>query len=56
MATDREASAPDAPDAPDAGAADRRLHPMSWLFVLIAQLRQFIIPLLVLVFVGRGNS
>jgi putative membrane protein len=56
MATDREASAADAPDAPGAGAADRRLHPMSWLFVLIAQLRQFIIPLLVLVFVGRGNS
>ncbi|MBW8811716.1 MAG: hypothetical protein JF591_23490, partial [Lysobacter sp.] len=35
--------------------ADRRLHPMSWLFVLIQQLRQFIVPLLALLFFGRGD-
>lgn len=35
---------------------ERRLHPWSWLFVLLQQLRQFIVPLLVLVFLGRGDS
>ena len=33
----------------------RRLHPMSWLFVLLQQLKQFVIPLLVLLFLGRGD-
>ena len=43
--------------APAAGAGhERRLHPWSWLFVLLQQLRQFIVPLLVLVFLGRGDS
>ncbi|GAB3736104.1 PH domain-containing protein [Luteimonas pelagia] len=55
MATTTDPGAP-VPAPPDATAADRRLHPMSWLFVLIAQLRQFIVPLLALVFLGRGNS
>jgi putative membrane protein len=32
-----------------------RLHPMSWFFVLIQQLKQFIVPLLVLLFLGRGD-
>ena len=32
--------------------AERRLHPWSWLFVLLGSLRQFLIPLLVLLFVG----
>ena len=32
--------------------AERRLHPWSWLFVLLGSLRQFLFPLLVLVFVG----
>ncbi len=36
-------------------AAEQRLHPLSWLFVLIAQLKQFILPLLVLMFAGRGD-
>ena len=36
--------------------AERRLHPWSWLFVLVQQLKQFIIPLLALVFVGRGDG
>ena len=38
------------------GGAERRLHPLSWLFVLIQQLKSFAIPLLVLLFSGRGNS
>ncbi|HVI60451.1 MAG TPA: PH domain-containing protein [Luteimonas sp.] len=38
-----------------ADGAVRRLHPMSWLFVLLQQLRQFVVPLLVLVFLGRGD-
>jgi putative membrane protein len=29
---------------------DRRLHPLSWLFVLIGSIRQFIIPLLAVIF------
>ena len=36
-------------------AADRRLHPMSWLFVLVQHLRQYIVPLLILIFLGRGD-
>lgn len=36
--------------------ADRRLHPWSWLFVLLQQLRQFVVPLLVLLFAGRRNG
>jgi len=35
---------------------EHRLHPLSWLFVLVAQLKQFILPLLVLLFAGRGDS
>ena len=42
------------PAGPDDGQV-RRLHPMSWLFVLLQQLRQFVVPLLVLVFLGRGD-
>lgn len=34
---------------------ERRLHPMSWLFVLIQQLKQFILPLLALVVFGQGD-
>lgn len=40
----------------DAAAAERRLHPLSFLFTLISQLKQFAIPLLVLLFTGRQNS
>ncbi len=36
--------------------AERRLHPMSWLFVLLAQLKQFIVPLLALLVFGQGDS
>ena len=34
---------------------EHRLHPLSWLFVLLAQMKQFILPLLVLLFAGRGD-
>ncbi|KAA2284779.1 PH domain-containing protein [Arenimonas fontis] len=42
--------------APAVSGGDRRLHPLSWLFVLIQQLKQFALPLLVLLFTGRGNA
>ena len=32
-----------------------RLHPLSWLFVLLTQLRPLVFPLLVLIFLGRGE-
>jgi putative membrane protein len=50
-------SAPGSTAAPDSEntRADRRLHPMSWLFVLIQQLKQFILPLAALLFLGRGD-
>lgn len=38
------------------GGGERRLHPWSWLFVLIQQIKAFALPLLVLLFTGRGNS
>jgi len=34
----------------------QRLHPMSWLFVLLAQLRQYLIPLIALFVLGRKDS
>jgi putative membrane protein len=34
---------------------EHRLHPLSWLFVLLAQMKQFILPLVVLLFAGRGD-
>ena len=37
-------------------ASEQRLHPWSWLFVLLQQLRQFIVPLLVLLFAGRRGG
>lgn len=37
-------------------AVEQRLHPWSWLFVLVQQLKQFILPLIALVvFGGRGD-
>lgn len=35
---------------------ERRLHPLSWLFVLLAQLRSFALPLIALIFFNRGDS
>ncbi|MCW4456443.1 PH domain-containing protein [Flavobacterium sp. MXW15] len=41
----------------DTGAGqERRLHPWSWLFVLLQQIRQFMVPLLaLLIFGSRGD-
>lgn len=47
---------PDPAPTEPAAIAERRLHPWSWLFVLLQQLKQFILPLLVLFFLGRGSS
>ncbi|MCR9245252.1 MAG: PH domain-containing protein [bacterium] len=33
-----------------------RLHPFSWLFVLITRLRPFILPAILLLFFGQGSS
>ncbi|GGJ97457.1 PH domain-containing protein [Luteimonas terricola] len=51
-----DASQPTGAPLLPSGGDERRLHPWSWLFVLLQQLRQFIVPLLVLVFLGRGDS
>lgn len=50
-----EPGASPGPGAVPAAGGERRLHPWSWLFVLAGALRQFIVPLLVLVFIG-GRS
>ena len=39
----------------DIAPPEQRLHPLSWLFVLVQQLKQFLIPLLVLLVFGRGD-
>lgn len=44
------------PEAVVATAADKRLHPWSWLFVLLQQLKQFLIPLAALLLFGRSSS
>ena len=36
--------------------AERRLHPMSWLFVLLQQLRQFVLPLVAAFFFGGDRN
>ena len=36
--------------------AERRLHPWSWLFVLLQQLRQFIVPLVAAFFFGGDRN
>lgn len=35
---------------------ERRLHPWSWLFVLVQQLKQFLVPLLALLVFGGGSG
>ncbi len=39
-----------------AEATERRLHPWSWLFVLVQQLRQFVVPLLALLVFGTRRD
>ncbi|NZA27870.1 PH domain-containing protein [Luteimonas sp. SJ-92] len=46
-----------APEAALPTEVERRLHPLSWLFVLLTQLRQFLVPLVaLLLFGGRASS
>ena len=42
--------------AVDADAQERRLHPWSWLFVLLQQLKQFIFPLVALLVFGARKG
>jgi len=42
--------------APPATGAEQRLHPLSWLFTLISQLKQFAIPLLAVLITGQRND
>jgi putative membrane protein len=35
---------------------EQRLHPLSWLFELLNVLKQFILPILFLLFTGKGNN
>ena len=46
------------PSESDSLPADlaRRLHPLSWMFVLLQQLRSYAIPLIVLLVTGRGST
>lgn len=47
----------DKPDTADTPARpELRLHPWSWLFVLLTRLRPFVLPALVLLFVGSGST
>jgi putative membrane protein len=59
MATTPSESASEQSPPPSGAApedADRRLHPFSWLFVLINQLRPMLYPVLLLLFLGRGEQ
>jgi putative membrane protein len=50
-------SSEDLPTAATALAVvERRLHPLSWLFLLLAQLRQFAVPLIALLVFGRSGD
>lgn len=44
------------PDTIAVEAPEHRLHPWSWLFVLLQQLRQFVVPLLALLVAGRRDT
>ncbi len=57
MTTPESAPAAAAPASPAVATdAEHRLHPMSWLFVLLQQLKQFIVPLLALLVFGRRSA
>ena len=43
-------------DTPTPTGGEHRLHPLSWLFALIGQLKQFDLPLIVLLITGRRNN
>jgi putative membrane protein len=38
------------------GAPERRVHPLSFLFTLLVQLRQFVLPLVVALFLGKSRN
>jgi putative membrane protein len=46
---------PSEPNAVGIDDVERRLHPLSWLFAALQQLRAFALPLIVLLLTGRGN-
>lgn len=49
--------APAGDAAPHAApGAERRLHPLSWLFVLLLQLKQFILPIAIVLFGSARNE
>jgi putative membrane protein len=54
--TTSEPTPPEVPGNVEAAQADHRLHPMSWLFVLLQQLRQFIVPLIAAFFFGGDRN
>ncbi len=60
MSPDPVQSPPDSATVRDTrrlgAGAQRRLHPLSWLFVLLIQLRGFALPLIVLVVFGRNED
>ncbi len=49
-------SLPEARGTQPPAHADHRLHPRSWLFVLLQQLRQFIVPLVAAFFFGGDRN
>lgn len=56
MATTQSEPPPGAPARPAAPAAEwSRLHPLSWLFAMIGQLRPLVVPLVVLLVLGQGD-
>ncbi len=43
-------------DIADIQADELRLHPLSWLFELLNVLKQFLLPIIILVFTGKSND
>lgn len=43
-------------DAQDITSEELRLHPLSWLFELLNVLKQFMLPIIILLFTGKGNN
>lgn len=58
MTTPSEPMAARPDNAPERGPenGERRLHPLSWLFVLLASLREFAIPLIAVLLFGRSGN
>ncbi len=60
LGADRSGSLPSPPGVPasdgDGTGPERRLHPLSWLFVLLTTLRHALFPLLLLLFLGWSDD